>query len=306
MTTTLLDQSVHPQYRKGVSMVLFAGCLWSIAGVVIRYIDDASEWQILFYRSIALTFTLFFFIGIRQRGPLIKAYTNPGWGAFFGGFFLSLAFACWIFAMTHTTIANALFILASAPFITAVIARFVLGETVSFVTIGCMIAAAIGIGIMVVEGINNGALLGNLYALGAAIGFSLFTVFLRRTKNVEMTPTAFWAGIWGTIIGAIMIIVSQAGFTVSHHDFEMCAILGFVQVGVGMIFYTLGAKYVPAAELALLSLTEVILGPIWVWLAVGEVPSLFTLIGGAIVLGAIVFQALSGIHANRFDNTVTA
>ncbi len=299
MTTVATSNMVDKNYPKGVAMVLFAGCLWSIAGVVIRFIEGANEWQILFYRSLALMATLFFFIGFRFNGPLRKAYTNPGIGAVIAGACLSLAFACWIFAMTHTTIANALFILASAPFLTAIIARFMLGETVRKLTIVCMSVAAFGILIMVVEGILEGALLGNIFALGAALGFSFFTVLLRKTTNVEMTPAVFWAGFWGVLLAGVMILVTNSGFTISRHDFELCSILGFVQVGLGLIIYTMGSKYVPAAELALLSLTEVILGPVWVWLGVGEIPSFYTMLGGAIVLGAIVYQAIAGIRSQR-------
>lgn len=120
-----------------------------------------------------------------------------------------------------------------------------------------------------------------------------------------MSPAAFWAGIWGTIIAIIIILYTKSGFIVSRHDFELCALLGIVQIGLGMIIYTLGAKYVPAAELALLSLTEVILSPILVWLGVGEIPSQYTLLGGVIVLGAIVFQALNGI-CNQRPSTLLA
>lgn len=288
-------------YPKGVMLVLIAGSLWSIAGLVMRLIDNANEWQILFYRSVTLSLFLFFYIGFTYKGPLIRAYTLPGLGSVIAGVCLGMAFASWIFAMTHTTIANALFILASAPFITAIIARIMLRESVSRLTVGCMTVAVIGIAVMVVEGIYVGSVLGSVYALGAATGFAFFTVLLRRTRSVDMTPAVFWAGITGLLIGAFAIITTKSGFTISHHDFEMCALIGLVQVGLGLIIYTAGSKYVPAAELALLSLIEVILGPIWVWLGVGELPSFYTFIGGAIVLGAIVFQAVMGIRNSKIE-----
>ena len=290
---------VREDYSRGVALVLLAGCIWSIAGVVMRYMENANEWQVLFYRSLTLSVFLFFYIGFRYRGPLINAYREPGWGSVIAGVCLGVTFCSWIFAMTHTTIANALFVLASAPFITALLGRLILGEAVKRITVYCMIATALGILVMVIEGILVGAFLGNLFALGAAAGFSLFSVLLRRTKSIDMTPTVFWAGLSGTVIGAVMILVSGTGFSVSHHDFEMCALLGLVQVGIGMIIYTAGSKHVPAAELVLLSLTEVILGPLWVWLAVGEVPGVYTLVGGFIVFGAIVLQAFTGIQHQR-------
>jgi len=288
-----------PNYSKGVLLVLIAGSMWSIAGLVIRLIDDANEWQILFYRSLTLSLFLFFYIGFTYRGPLLRAYTAPGPGAAIAGISLGLAFASWIFAMTHTTIANALFILSSAPFITAVLGKLILGESVKRLTIICMSVAAIGVSIMVIEGALIGSLLGNVFALGASCGFALFTVLLRRTRSVDMTPAVFWAGISGMIIGATAIIFNNSTFVISHHDFEMCAIMGLVQVGIGLIIYIAGSKYVPAAELALLSLIEVMLGPIWVWLGVGEIPSFYTMVGGAVILSAIAFQAIAGIRNNR-------
>ena len=296
MTSATFNPVTQAQYTKGVILVLIAGCFWSVAGLVIRLIDDANEWQILFYRSLALMFTLFFYIGIITPGPLINAYKRAGWISVLGGACLGVAYASWIFAMTHTTIANALFILASAPFITAAIARVVLKERVTKITMICMLIAMLGIGIMVVEGALGGTLLGNIFALGAATGFSIFTVVLRKSRQVDMTPAVFWSGVWGATVGLVMIVVSGDTFVISKHDFELCVLIGFVQVGLGLIIFTRGSRYVPSAELALLSMTEVILGPVWVWLGVGEVPSLFTLIGGVIVMAAITLQAYTGIR----------
>ena len=299
MTTTTFNPVTQAQYTKGVILVLIAGCFWSIAGLVIRLMEDANEWQILFYRSAALIFTLFFYIGIITPGPLIAAYKRAGLNSVIGGACLGVAYASWIFAMTHTTIANALFILAAAPFITAAIARVVLKERVNRITMICMLIAMIGIGIMVIEGALGGTLLGNIFALCAATGFSVFTVILRKSRQVDMTPAVFWSGVWGAMVGLIMIVVTGDTLIISRHDFELCVLIGFVQVGLGLIIFTRGSRYVPSAELALLSMTEVILGPIWVWLGVGEIPSLFTLIGGSIVLTAIVLQAYTGIRIQK-------
>jgi len=109
-----------------------------------------------------------------------------------------------------------------------------------------------------------------------------------------MTPAVCWAGVWGAVLGALMVGLTGAGFPVSVHDLALCALLGFVQVGLGLILFTIGSRHVPAGELTLLSLTEVVLGPIWVWVGVGEVPGTWTLIGGAIVLGAIATQSVAG------------
>ena len=284
------------EYVKGVAFVLTAGVLWSIAGLVVRLIDHANEWQILFYRSASLIVTLTVYLAIRNKGDVKTAFRAAGANAVWAGVFLGSGFACWIFAMTHTTIANALFILAASPLMAAWVAKLVLGEAIRHITLVCMIVSILGIAIMVGEGAVIGTLSGSLFALGAAFAFALFSVTLRKGKAVDMTPAVCWAGVWATVLAAAMLVLVQSGFKVSFHDFLLCVLLGVVQVGLGLILFTLGSRHLPAGELVLLSMTEVVLGPVWVWLGVGEVPGLYTIIGGLIVLGAISTQALSGVR----------
>ena len=288
---------VHDQhYARGVVLVLLAGTAWSIAGLVVRLMHDVSEWQILLYRSLALVATLLVYIALRAGPGVADTFRAAGPRAVAAGLCLGTAFTCWIFAMTHTTIANALFVLAAAPFIAAVLARVFLRERVRPVTIVCMLVAAAGIALMVGEGVALGSVAGDLFALGAATGFATFSVILRAGRATDMTPAVCWAGVWGTVLAAAMIGIGSRGFAISVHDLALCALLGMVQVGLGLILYTIGSRHVPAGELALLSMTEVVLGPIWVWLGVGEVPSVLTLAGGAVVLAAIVAQGLAGIR----------
>jgi drug/metabolite transporter (DMT)-like permease len=286
-------------YARGIGLVLIAGGFWSIAGLVVRMMHHATEWQILFYRSVALVITLLVYLAVRNRGNLLGAFKQAGGYAILAGAFLSISFTWWIFAMTHTTIANALFVLSAAPFLAAVFARFLLGEEVRPSTWLFMFLASLGVAVMVVEGIAGGTLAGNLYALGAATGFAAFSVTLRKGKAVDMTPAVCWAGVWATLIGASMLFGTHDGFALSMHDVLLCGLLGFVQVGLGLILFTAGSRYVPAAEITLLSLTEVVLGPIWVWLGVGEKPSPLTLLGGAVVLSAIIAQAIHGVRRKR-------
>lgn len=284
------------EYATGVAFVLVAGVLWSIAGLVVRLIDSAGEWQILFYRSVCLIITLATYLCIRNRGNLAAAFRTAGINAVWAGIFLGSGFACWIFAMTHTTIASALFILAASPLMAALVAKLVLGESIRRITLICMTVSILGIAIMVGEGAVVGTLSGSLFALGAAFAFALFSVTLRKGRAVDMTPAVCWAGIWATLLAAVMILAGPRDFHVSLHDLLLCGFLGFVQVGLGLILFIIGSRHIPAGELTLLSMTEVVLGPVWVWLGVGEVPSLYTIIGGLIVLGAISAQALSGVR----------
>ncbi len=295
-STRIVPSQPDPAYARGVALVLLAGVFWSIAGLVVRLIHEVVEWQILFYRSVALVIVLLCYVAARQGGAVVPAFRAAGRAAGLAGVFLGTGFACWIFAMTHTTIANALFVLSAAPFLSALLARLALGERVRRVTLACMAVSMAGIAVMVVEGIALGTLAGNLFALGAAAGFAAFSVTLRAGKAVDMTPAVCWAGVWSAVLGAVMLLAGGRGFAISAHDLALCALMGFVQVGMGLILYTIGSRHVPAAELTLLSLTEVVLGPVWVWWGVGEVPGLYTMLGGAIVLGAISVQAMSGIR----------
>ena len=275
-------------------LVITAGICWSFAGLVIRLTENVSEWQILFYRSVFLVVTLLTYIALKNQGGVLRAFSQAGRSAGVAGMFLSVGFAFWIFAITHTTVANALFVLSSSSFIAAFLGRVVLKESVRLSTWIYMGAAAGGVAIMVIEAIGVGTLLGNLFALGAATSFAVFAVALRRERNIDMTPAVCWAGIWAMLIGATMIMLDNLTFSISLHDVLLCASLGVFQVGLGLILFTAGSRYIPTAELVLLSLTEVVLGPVWVWVGIHEIPTLYTLAGGLIVLGAIASQAIHG------------
>jgi DME family drug/metabolite transporter len=277
---------------KGVMLVLLAGTFWSISGIVVRLIQHAPAWQIVFYRSLTLAITLTAVILWRQRSGFLMTFHRAGTIAIGAGFCMSLSFACWIFALTHTTVANALFLLAAQPFITAILALLWLGERVARITWLSMSLAIVGVGVMMSEGIAIGTLFGNLMGLGTALGFSGFTVALRQGRNVDMFPAVWWAGMFATLISGGVLLVRGQPFGLNNWDLEMCTVLGVVQIGFGLMAYTAGSRYLPAAELALLALSEVILGPLWVWLGIGEAPSRLTLIGGAMVLAAVVWRGL--------------
>ncbi len=293
----IADSAVdHAGYRRGVVLVLSAGVFWSIAGLLVRLMESASEWQILMYRSVALCLTLLMYLALRPGDGLVRAFRTAGGAAVVAGLFLCGGFASWIFAMTHTTIANALFLLSASTFMSAILARVVLRERVKPSTLVFMSIGTAGVAVMVAEGIAIGTLTGNLCGLGAALAFAAFAVTLRRGKALDMTPAVCWAGIWGTLFGALMVWLVDQSYSVPFDDLVLCALMGFVQVGLGLILFTAGSRYLPAAELTLLSLTEVVLGPVWVWLGVGEVPSLLTVAGGAVVLGAVAGQAIFSVR----------
>lgn len=284
------------EHPKGVMLVVLAGLLWSTGGIVVRLIEHATAWHIVLYRSLTLTLTLSIVIFWHQRGNTLRAFRQARVIAGVAGFSLSLGFACWIFALTQTTVANALFLLATQPFMTAILALPILGERVPRLTWITISLALVGVSVMLSEGLAGGTMFGNLMGLGAALGFSGFTVALRKGREVNMFPAVWWAGFFSTLMAAGMLLAHAQSLGIGVWDLKLCTILGVVQVGFGLMAYTAGSRYLPAAELALLAIIEVILGPVWVWIGIGEVPSRFTVMGGMVVLAAVVWRAVYGWH----------
>lgn len=283
-------------YRKGVLLVLFAGVCWSSMGLGIRYMEVANVWQILFYRSCALTPFLFLVISFRSGGNPFPTIRKSGIAGIVGGISLVFAFAGGIFAIQATTVANAMFLFASAPFFAAVLGWVVLREGVRKATWIAMTIGIAGIAIMVWEGIALGQIIGNVAAILSALGFSVFTIALRWRKLNDTMPTVFLGGVFAIATAAIVCQIQGYSLDIPLNDILIAFAMGVFQVGLGLTIYTIGSKAVPAAELALLSMTEVVLGPVWVWFVFGETAGILTLIGGGILLGAIAGNALSGIR----------
>jgi drug/metabolite transporter (DMT)-like permease len=283
-------------YQAGIVLVLLAGACWSMMGLGIRLMQEATVWQILFYRSMALAPFLFLVISLRSRGRPFGVIRAAGMPAVSGGMALVGAFAGGIFAIQQTTVANAMFLFATAPFFAAVLGWLLLGEPVRRATWMAMAVGAVGIAMMVHEGITLGNWLGDSMALLSGFGFAVFTLALRQNKGQDMLPAVFLSGLFAMSIAGVMCWSLGLGFLLPANDVMIALGLGVFQLGTGLTIYTFGSKVVPAAELALLSMTEVVLGPIWVWLVLGETASLQTLAGGGLLLGAIAGNALSGLR----------
>jgi len=283
----------------GYLLVFMAGVLWSTVGLGIRLIEDAAVWQILFYRSISMSVFLYVVVRLRTgRAPLtlIRAMGRPGLVA---GAALVAAYTGGIAAIQSTSVANAMMLFAAAPLIAAVLGRVVLSESVRPATWIAIVVAACGIAVMVWDKTSGAALRGNLAALGSALGFAVFTVALRRGRAVEMMPAVLLSGMIGTVVMATICLALGLSLSLAPRDAGIAAGMGVFQVGAGLVLYTIGSRSVPAAELTLLSMSEVVLGPVWVWLLLGERAEATTLAGGAILLAAIAGNALSGARRKR-------
>ncbi len=278
-------------YLKGVCLVLLAGVFLSSAGIIVRSIEAADGWQILFYRSLAFFVTVFSFTLWHHRGGTLQAYLRIGWPGLIASLSLGLGFTLYLFGLIHTTVANLSFILSISPFMAAILAWAVLGERVARVTWLAMGLAVLGVAIMFADGLQTGHTLGNLIALGAPLTFAIMIVALRAGGDRDMTPATCLAGL---VAGAIALTMAD-GLALSGRDLLLSLLLGAVQVGLGFLCITIGARWVPSAQVALLSLTETVLAPIWVWIFIGEVPTALALAGGLIVLAAVASQGVLGV-----------
>lgn len=282
------------RYATGAAMVATAGLLWSLMGLVLRQMEVADTWQILFWRSIGMVPVLFAVIAIRSGGHPLQKLRRVGLAGVIGGMGLVFAFAGGIFALQATTVANAVFLFAASPFFAAVLGWLLLGERVRPATWIAIAIAGVGMFVMVREGLAAGALVGNAAAVLSAFGFAVFAITLRWGRMEDMMPTVVLGGLFSIMVATVVLLVQGRPLLVPLPDTLWALGLGAVSLGVGMVLFTLGSRVVPAAELALLSMVEVLLAPVWVWYFLNETATPATFLGGAILLGAIAGNALSG------------
>ena len=286
-----------PSYGSGLFIVFLAGIFWSTQGIAVRLMENADAWQILFYRSISVSLFTFAIIWVTSNGKPFGVFREAGVAGVIGGVCLFFGYAGGILAMQQTTIANAVFLFATSPFFAAVLGYYLLKENVKWQTWIAMVVALFGILIMIGGQLSFGDLLGNAYALGSSMGFAVFTITLRWKKINDMLPAVCLSGIFTTIIAAILAQSNPLGLGISMHDVWLSIGMGVGQTGLGLVLYTIGSRTVPAVELALLPLVEVILSPFWVWLILGERINVFTMWGGALLILAIAGNALFGLKS---------
>lgn len=289
------------RYGQGVMLVLAAGSLWSLMGLGLRQIEAASVWQILFWRSVGMAPVLLAFIWWTSGGRPLSQIRNVGLAGAVGGFGLVFAFAGAIYAIQTTTIANAVFLFTASPFVAAILGWIILGERVRPWTWAAIGLAVFGMYLMVREGLAMGELAGNIAALLSAVGFGAFSVALRWGKVGDMMPVSMLGGVFSVIVAGAILTARGEPILASGWDMGMSAAIGALILALGMVMYTLGSKVIPAAELTLLSLIEVLLGPLWVFLALGETASTNTFIGGGVLLVAVALNAVMGTRAQRAE-----
>ncbi len=281
------------RYRTGVLLILLAGFVWSTQGLILRQITSAEAWTVMMWRSLGLSVAVAGYIAITQNGQVLGALRGLGRSGWIGAGGLVLAFGGAIYALQTTTVASAVVLFAAAPFFAALIARIFLRDPIPAQTWGAIALATFGIAVMVGGRIEGGATLGNLAALCCALGFAIFTVCLRAGRSDEAKfPIILLGGMLSVPTAAALIFVSGQDFAPPAQDIAIALFMGSITLAGGMILYARAAGAVPSAVAALLSQIEVLLGPLWVWLFMGEAFGRNTSIGGAIVLAALVINGV--------------
>jgi drug/metabolite transporter (DMT)-like permease len=298
--TSLSDTSLAPDHdaalrRRGLLLVAAAAVVWSSGGLIVRCIEAEDPWTVIFWRSVFAALFLFGFVLLRDRWHALGVFRQMGLPGLVVAVCFTIASTCFVIALELTTVANTLIILSTAPLIAALIGRAVLREPVRLRTWLAMMAALLGIAIMVSDSFARGSLAGDLIAFVIAAAFALAIVTTRRHRAVRMTPATCLAAVFAGLIA----LPAAGSLAVSTPDLGLLVLFGAGQLGVGLVLFTAGARLAPAAEAALISVLEPILGPIWVWVFLSENPTLAALIGGVIVLLALIVHTLLDLRQTR-------
>jgi drug/metabolite transporter (DMT)-like permease len=283
-------------YRLGLGYMFVATLFTSIAGIVLRLVEAADGWQVLFYRSGALVLTLVPFIAWRYGAEAARAFREIGRTGIVAALCLAAAFSLFIFALLETTVANVVFTVGMAPFFAALFAWVALREALAPSTWIAILLSLAGIVLMFGDGLVAGTLMGNALALGCSLSYSAALVAMRKGREVDMIPAVCLAG---ALAAGVAAAFAPVGLAVSGRDLGLAASLGVVQLGFQYILVTTAIRHVPAAEVALIGRASLVLATIWVWIGVGEVPSNLTLAGGCVIFAAITGHGVLALRRSR-------
>mgnify|MGYP001350946068 FL=1 len=287
-----------------IPVVLIAGLFWSFGPLVVRYMDNPHmvPWQYIFGRGLTIFIILNLYLYFEEGINFYKNYKKIGRSGVIGGCGLGVAMITFIYSITNTTAAVTLLCLAAMPFFTAVLAYLFLKEKISMNVWVSIIIATIGIIIMALGNTEKNSLLGFIFGLTSSIGFSVFSVTLRWRKETPKFTTVAIAGLFCFVFATIVILSTKQTFFSTSYNSSMFSLHGTL-VCLGLILYSIGSKAIPAAELTLLSLTEVIGGIFWVWLplfGINEIPSTNTIVGGFFLFVSLIYYSLIMRWNKRF------
>ena len=279
----------------GPFLVFLGAVSLSFGGLIVKSFEGATLWQILFWRSVFFSITVLAFLLITYKKKLFNSFYLSGIPGFVAGVILSLGFCGYVVAMYSTTVANTNFIISLQILFLAIFGYIFLKEKISLITLFSIILAVVGVLIMVGNSLSPGELTGNLAAFSMPITFAILIIVVRKYPTIDMVPAQFVAGICCCLIGYFL----SSKIIISYHDIFLGFLAGFFQIGFGFIFITIGARTTPSAMVGIIMLSESVLGPLWAFLFASERPSIFSLIGGAIILLAVLIQFYTLLNKNK-------
>ena len=272
----------------GAICLLAAGFFLSFGGLLIRLVDDATTMQVTSYRSITFCLVALIYILIKFKSETPKAFINIGKDGLLLAVILGLSNIFFVFGMSNTSVANAVFLMSTGPLWAALASYFFLKKIVGTKTMVAIAGSMIGISIMFSQGFETANSLGNLIILGVPICFALQLTLINRRSNIDFMPSTFLSGILVIIVGLLII----QDHSISTRDLLLVLFMGAFQVGLGFMFITIGSRYIPPHRAALYILLEPILAPIWAWAGVGEKPPMIELLGGLIVFAFVTWRLI--------------
>ncbi len=274
-----------------------AGLCWSTGGILVRSVTVTDAWEVVFWRALFMAAFIGVFLTVRHRHRAIAQVTAVGLPGVLASVLLASASFLFILSVMRTTVANALVLMSTAPFVAALFGRLFLGEHVPRRTYLAMVAGLAGIALMFADALGSGALSGNLLACGVPVVYAANIILLRQMgATADMVPTVLLAGL----IALAVALPMGWPLTASWHDVGVLAVMGVFQLGLGCLLLMLAVPHLSAAEIGLLSLLETTLGPVWVWLGIGERPSDAALLGGVIVITSLLANEIVGMQRTRF------
>ena len=276
--------------------LVFLGALsLSFGGLIVKSFQGANLWQILFWRSIFFILVVSIFLILTYRKKVFTVFIKSGVPGLVGGLVLSTGFCGYVFAMYNTTVANTNFIIQTQTIFLAIFGYLFLKEKVSKLTLVSIGLAISGIILMVGASLSPGQMSGNIAAFIMPISFAILILIIRKYPNVDMVPLQLVAGIIAMTIGYMI----AGKIIISYYDIYLGFLAGFFQLGFGFILITIGARRTPSALVGIIMLTEAVLGPLWAWLFINEQPPAMVLIGGCVVIIAVLLQFLPLLKKNK-------
>jgi drug/metabolite transporter (DMT)-like permease len=284
-----------PAAGRGAVLVAFAAVCWSTGALIARLVTT-TPWTTSLWRSVFAALFLALVLSIVRRRSIIGQWRDGGRPVLAIAACMAVASTCFIFSLAYTSVANTLMLMSTGPYVAGLLGWVVLGERVRLRTWLTMGVAFAGVVVMVSSSSGRGgAMLGDLLAIVMACSFAIATVLVRRHPEISMAPAAALA----TTITALVALPLADPFATAPRDLLLLAFFGIGQFGAGFLFFMAGARLIPVAQTALISMLEVVLGPLWVWLVLSEQPGAASLVGGALILASLLANTLAELVSMR-------